>query len=149
MQEGYLYEKLPGSNPDKLGVCRVRRNIDGVLYALNYAEVSSVAVDPIEKKPLFHFSPGSQVFSLGTWGCNFHCQDFFTVRTARTGRYLASSLYPRSKAQGRYRPRPLSSLQSASTARASPGPITSPAPGLNTRSMGPNWPRRTIFIPSM
>jgi pyruvate formate lyase activating enzyme len=88
MQEVYLYEKLPGSrvkcnicqwrctiNPDKLGVCRVRRNIDGVLYALNYAEVSSVAVDPIEKKPLFHFFPGSQVFSLGTWGCNFHCQD--------------------------------------------------------------------------
>jgi len=88
MQEGYLYEKLPGSrvrcnicqwrctiNPDKLGVCRVRRNIDGVLYALNYAEVSSVAVDPIEKKPLFHFFPGSQVFSMGTWGCNFHCQD--------------------------------------------------------------------------
>jgi len=88
MQEAYLYEKLPGSrvrcnicqwrctiNPDKLGVCRVRRNIDGVLYALNYAEVSSVAVDPIEKKPLFHFFPGSQVFSLGTWGCNFHCQD--------------------------------------------------------------------------
>ena len=88
MQEAYLYEKLPGSrvrcnicqwrctiNPDKLGVCRVRRNIDGVLYALNYAEVSSVAVDPIEKKPLFHFFSGSQVFSLGTWGCNFHCQD--------------------------------------------------------------------------
>jgi len=88
MQEVYLYEKLPGSrvkcnicqwrctiNPDKLGVCRVRRNIDGVLYALNYAEVSSVAADPIEKKPLFHFFPGSQVLSLGTWGCNFHCQD--------------------------------------------------------------------------
>ena len=88
MQEVYLYERLPGSrvrcnicqwrctiNPGKLGVCRMRRNIDGVLYALNYAEASSLAVDPIEKKPLFHFFPGSQVFSLGTWGCNFHCQD--------------------------------------------------------------------------
>ena len=88
MREVYLYEKLPGSrvkcnicqwrctiNPGKLGVCRMRRNSDGVLYALNYADVSSIAVDPIEKKPLFHFFPKSQVFSMGTWGCNFHCQD--------------------------------------------------------------------------
>ncbi len=86
MREALLYEKLPQGRvrchvcqwrcnigPGKLGVCRVRRNIDGVLYALNYAQVSSVAVDPIEKKPLFHFFPGSRVFSLGSWGCNFHC----------------------------------------------------------------------------
>jgi len=50
------------------------RNNDGELYNLNYAMVSSMAVDPIEKKPLFHFHPGTQVFSLGGWGCNFHCQ---------------------------------------------------------------------------
>lgn len=87
MHEALLYDELPGSRvkchvcqwrcaigPGKLGVCRMRRNIDGILYALNYAEVSSVAVDPIEKKPLFHFFPGTQVFSLGTWGCNFHCK---------------------------------------------------------------------------
>ncbi len=42
---------------------------------MNYALVSSVAVDPIEKKPLFHFFPGSLVLSLGSWGCNFHCRD--------------------------------------------------------------------------
>jgi len=42
---------------------------------MNYAQASSVAVDPIEKKPLFHFFPGSLVFSLGGWGCNFHCRD--------------------------------------------------------------------------
>jgi len=42
---------------------------------MNYAEVSSVAADPIEKKPLFHFFPGTSALSLGTWGCNFHCQD--------------------------------------------------------------------------
>jgi pyruvate formate lyase activating enzyme len=53
----------------------MRRNVDGVLYVLNYSQASSVAIDPIEKKPLFHFFPGSQVFSLGTWGCNFHCLD--------------------------------------------------------------------------
>ena len=50
-------------------------NRDGVLYSMNYAQVSSVAVDPIEKKPLFHFFPGSLAFSIGGWGCNFHCQD--------------------------------------------------------------------------
>jgi pyruvate formate lyase activating enzyme len=87
MREALLYDKLPQSrvrchvcqwrctiNPGKLGACRVRQNIDGVLYPLNYAEISSMAVDPIEKKPLFHFFPGSQVFSLGSWGCNFHCK---------------------------------------------------------------------------
>ncbi|MCR4394723.1 MAG: AmmeMemoRadiSam system radical SAM enzyme, partial [Dehalococcoidales bacterium] len=45
----------------------------GTLYNLNYALASSIAVDPVEKKPLYHFYPGSQVFSLGSWGCNFHC----------------------------------------------------------------------------
>jgi pyruvate formate lyase activating enzyme len=88
MREAMLYEKLPDSRvrchvcqwecavaPDKLGVCKVRQNREGKLYTLNYAAVSSAAVDPIEKKPLFHFFPGSQVFSLGGWGCNFHCQD--------------------------------------------------------------------------
>ncbi len=85
-REATLYEKLPHSrarcnvcqwrclvNPDKLGVCRMRQNRDGTIYSLNYAQVSSVATDPIEKKPLFHFYPGSLVFSLGGWGCNFHC----------------------------------------------------------------------------
>jgi pyruvate formate lyase activating enzyme len=60
---------------DKTGVCGMYQNLRGVLYNLNYALASSVAVDPIEKKPLFHFHPGTQVFSLGGWGCNFHCQD--------------------------------------------------------------------------
>lgn len=86
VKEVALYQKLPNSrvrcqicewrctiNPGKLGVCRMRRNDAGTLNALNYASVSSAAVDPIEKKPLFHFFPGSRVFSLGTWGCNFHC----------------------------------------------------------------------------
>jgi pyruvate formate lyase activating enzyme len=62
-------------NPGKTGVCAMYKNVNGVLYNLNYAKASSVAADPIEKKPLFHFHPGSQVFSLGSWGCNFHCED--------------------------------------------------------------------------
>ena len=87
MHEARLYEKLPASgvrcgicqwrcaiNPGRFGVCRMYQNRDGILYNLNYALASSVAVDPIEKKPLFHFYPGSHVFSLGGWGCNFHCE---------------------------------------------------------------------------
>src|SRR3990170_7829169 len=65
--------------PGKRGVCRVRQNVDGTLVSLIHGLVSSAAVDPIEKKPLFHFHPGSLVFSLGTLGCNFrcvHCQNW-------------------------------------------------------------------------
>jgi pyruvate formate lyase activating enzyme len=61
-------------NPGQTGVCRVRRNRDGQPELLSYAEVSSVAVDPVEKKPLYHFFPGSKVLSLGSWGCNFRCR---------------------------------------------------------------------------
>jgi len=59
--------------PGKRGLCKVRENDHGRLYTLIYGSVSSVAVDPIEKKPLFHFYPGSEVLSLGTAGCNFRC----------------------------------------------------------------------------
>jgi pyruvate formate lyase activating enzyme len=52
----------------------MRENVEGKLYTLNYAAASSVAVDPIEKKPLFHFYPGSTVLSLGSVGCNFRCK---------------------------------------------------------------------------
>ena len=88
MHEALLYEKLPGERvrcrtcqwycailPEQTGVCRMYRNQRGTLFNLNYGLVSSIAVDPIEKKPLFHFYPGTQVFSLGSWGCNFHCED--------------------------------------------------------------------------
>lgn len=57
----------------KAGVCRYRRNVDGQLVAGNYARVSSSGYDPIEKKPLYHFRPGSTIFSLGTVGCNLGC----------------------------------------------------------------------------
>ncbi|NLT93694.1 MAG: AmmeMemoRadiSam system radical SAM enzyme [Actinobacteria bacterium] len=65
--------------PGKSGVCRARVNRDGVLYAITYGRVCSVAADPIEKKPLYHFFPGTKVLSLGSVGCNFacrHCQNW-------------------------------------------------------------------------
>jgi len=55
------------------GRCRVRVNSGGVLYSEIYERVTSVAMDPIEKKPLYHFYPGTYILSLGTRGCNFAC----------------------------------------------------------------------------
>jgi pyruvate formate lyase activating enzyme len=57
----------------KDGLCRVRGNRSGKLYALTYGRVVSAAVDPIEKKPLYHFYPGAPTLSLGSIGCNLHC----------------------------------------------------------------------------
>lgn len=57
----------------KTGFCRVRKNIEGELYSLNFGQCSSYALDPIEKKPLYHFHPGSAIFSVGTFGCNLKC----------------------------------------------------------------------------
>jgi pyruvate formate lyase activating enzyme len=92
LHEAMLYEKLGDGvvgcrvcprlcriKPGHSGTCRARANRDGVLYSVIYDRVCSVAADPIEKKPLFHFFPGSTVLSLGTLGCNFtcrHCQNW-------------------------------------------------------------------------
>ncbi len=57
----------------KRGICRVRENRDGVLYSMVYGRLIAENVDPIEKKPLFNFLPGSQAYSISTVGCNFHC----------------------------------------------------------------------------
>ncbi len=87
MREALLYEGLTGGGvrcrvcqwrcrirPGGLGACKARQNIEGRLFALNCEDVTAAHIDPIEKKPLFHFYPGSRVFSLGTWGCNFRCR---------------------------------------------------------------------------
>lgn len=57
----------------KRGVCGVRENINGQLISLSYGKVIAAHVDPIEKKPLFHFLPGTKSFSIATPGCNFQC----------------------------------------------------------------------------
>ncbi len=61
-------------NDGNKGFCKVRKNIDGVLYSLNYDKICALNVDPIEKKPLFHFQPGSKSFSVACIGCNFRCE---------------------------------------------------------------------------
>lgn len=60
--------------PGATGICGVRRNTDGVLESLVYGRVIAEHVDPIEKKPLFHFHPGSRAYSIATVGCNLRCR---------------------------------------------------------------------------
>jgi len=63
----------------KRGICGVRENREGTLYALDYGQVIARHIDPIEKKPLFHFQPGTESYSVATAGCNFrclHCQNY-------------------------------------------------------------------------
>lgn len=59
--------------PGEAGKCGVRRNIDGALRLVVYGKAVAVHVDPVEKKPLNHFLPGSRIFSIGTFGCNLRC----------------------------------------------------------------------------
>lgn len=56
-----------------IGKCNVRKHNGKKLYSLNYGEVTSIARDPIEKKPLYHFRPGTDILSVGSFGCNFTC----------------------------------------------------------------------------
>ena len=86
MKEARLYDRLESGEvkchlcrhgcqiqDEKKGICGVRQNVGGTLYTLVYDKVVSTNVDPIEKKPLFHFAPGSKSFSIATVGCNFRC----------------------------------------------------------------------------
>jgi pyruvate formate lyase activating enzyme len=86
MKEAMFYQKLKGNkvrcnlchhrcviSKGKRGICRVRENRNGILYSLVYGKIVSSNIDPIEKKPLFHFYPGSTAYSIATVGCNFHC----------------------------------------------------------------------------
>jgi pyruvate formate lyase activating enzyme len=60
-------------SPGDRSICRSRVNLDGTLYSLTYGNPCSMNVDPIEKKPLYHFKPRSKAFSIATTGCNFRC----------------------------------------------------------------------------
>ncbi len=87
MKEATLYKKLKNNSvqclachnkciiPEgKWGICGIRKNIKGKLYLAPFGKAIAVNIDPIEKKPLFHFYPGTSVLSLGTWSCNFRCR---------------------------------------------------------------------------
>ena len=85
-KEALLYEKLDNKQVHcflcahqcriaerKFGFCGVRQNIDGILYSSVYGKIIASNIDPVEKKPLYHFLPGSSSFSIATIGCNFRC----------------------------------------------------------------------------
>ncbi len=76
----------------KYGRCLGRRNVGGRLIAENYGEVVSMAVDPVEKKPLYHFYPGEEIFSVATFGCNLvcpFCQNWEISQCRAPTRYVA------------------------------------------------------------
>jgi pyruvate formate lyase activating enzyme len=101
MQEAMYYQKRENGvtacelcprgcviKPGNKGFCRVRENRGGVLYALNFGKYTALALDPIEKKPLYHYHPGSNILSIGTFGCSFHCafcQNWQIAHEAETG----------------------------------------------------------------
>jgi pyruvate formate lyase activating enzyme len=98
MKEAMFYEKLERGSvacglcrfrcsiaDGERGICGVRENRGGVLYTLVYGRAVAEHADPIEKKPLFHFHPGSRTYSVATAGCNFrclHCQNFSIAQPA-------------------------------------------------------------------
>jgi pyruvate formate lyase activating enzyme len=86
VKEALIYQKLDKDkvrcnlcshrcmiHPGRDGICKVRENIRGILYTKVYGRTISHHVDPVEKKPLYHFYPGSKAYSVATPGCNFHC----------------------------------------------------------------------------
>jgi pyruvate formate lyase activating enzyme len=100
MKEAMFYEQYEGLKvkctlcahnciilEGKRGICGVRENRDGRLYSLVYGKLISMNVDPIEKKPLFHFCPATTSFSIATVGCNFkckHCQNYDIAQYSKT-----------------------------------------------------------------
>ncbi|MCX8178233.1 MAG: AmmeMemoRadiSam system radical SAM enzyme [Candidatus Aenigmarchaeota archaeon] len=85
MKKCLLYEKIKGNvkctacshyciiQKNHTGLCGIRKNINGNLFLMAYGKAAAVNVDPVEKKPLYHFLPGSKIFSFGTFGCDFGC----------------------------------------------------------------------------
>ena len=69
----YLCPRHCHIHPGQSGFCFIRTNQDGKLYNLGYGSPAALQIDPIEKKPLNHFLPGTRIFSMGTAGCNMGC----------------------------------------------------------------------------
>jgi pyruvate formate lyase activating enzyme len=127
MHESYYYTKHEGEkvicqlcphhctlSPGQFGVCKIRENRAGKLYDLSYSKISSIALDPVEKKPLYHFYPGAEILSIGGLGCNFECrfcQNHHISQVSQSDFSKASTYSPeghysigyRKKAWSRYR----------------------------------------------
>ncbi len=97
MHEAVLYKKIPNGVEctacqwrcnialNKSGVCGMRENLSNKLYLLVYGQASALNIDPMEKKPLYHFLPGKNILSIGTVGCNFRCKFCQNFDISQTG----------------------------------------------------------------
>ena len=108
IRESYLYKKLRNDSVQcktcnrkcviplgEEGFCKTRKNFGGKLYTLQYGDISSYSLNPIEKKPAYHYFPGSTALTLGSWGCNFicdWCQNWEISKTPPPAEYTDASL---------------------------------------------------------
>ncbi|MFW6297959.1 MAG: AmmeMemoRadiSam system radical SAM enzyme [Desulfosalsimonas sp.] len=138
MLEAMLYEKQAGYKihcflcsqhcsikPGQWGVCNVRENRDGILYTHAYGEVIAANTDVIEKKPLYHFLPGTRSFSIGTAGCNFSCS---FCQNWQISQYTGQNNHDRH------------------TLKLSPGEVIQAALQNNCRSIAYTYTEPTIFF---
>lgn len=79
--------------PGKVGICGTRTNEEGAIKSMNYGVLTAIALDPIEKKPLYHFFPGTKILSVGSWGCNLKCPFCQNHRISMAKGALAGSSY--------------------------------------------------------
>jgi len=79
---------------ENTGICGVRKNINNKLYLLVYGKVASMAVDPIEKKPLYNFLPKTKAFSIGTIGCNFRCANCQNFEISQVKEIIGEEITP-------------------------------------------------------
>lgn len=105
LQDGLFYEKYEDKIKcflcphnciianDEFGLCSVRKNENGILKTINYGEITAMADDPIEKKPLYHFKPSKKILSVGSFGCNFSCgfcQNYSIAHNKPKSEYVSS-----------------------------------------------------------
>ncbi len=110
MKEALYYKKLKNKivncnlcpancviKQGNFGNCGARKNIDGKLYSLVYGKPVSISIDPIEKKPLYHFFPGSFALSIGTLGCNMHCLHCqnYDISQAKADEFVGREVEPK------------------------------------------------------
>jgi len=98
MREAQFYHKLKNKvvqcelcphfctlKNNEIGKCRARKNINGILYSLSYEQPVAIHIDPIEKKPFYHFLPGTKAFSIGMAGCNLRCKNCQNYEMSQKG----------------------------------------------------------------
>ncbi|MHA1302657.1 MAG: AmmeMemoRadiSam system radical SAM enzyme [Candidatus Heimdallarchaeaceae archaeon] len=113
IKEAYLYRALENNrvqcttcnrfcviDEDDFGYCKTRQNIKGKLFTFQYSDISSYSLNPIEKKPAYHYYPTTTAVTLGSWGCNFPCQWCQNYEISKRGppaNFIQSSLLPVNK----------------------------------------------------